>query len=289
VCELNASGTVTATNTFGAHGLLSRSAVSGESATSTFYTFDPQGGVAQRLTSSDAVTDTDAYNAWGSRTSTGGGDVFTFGAQWGYYTDGETGLVLCGHRYYDPARGRWLTRDPIGYAGGVGLYGYCQDEPTIYLDYSGWLTDGGGDFWGGAIVGVGLGILTVMSGGTVWVAIGIGAGVGAIYGGVNEYGNGGTGCDIFEGIGLGGLGGAIGGGLGGLTAGGGGGSSGTPPSPEPPDDGYGWDNPTPTIPPPGSPAWGPVDPTPIDPEPLPWPPAGQPIEWPADEPVGAGT
>jgi RHS repeat-associated protein len=39
-----------------------------------------------------------------------------FGGQWGYQTDRETGLVLCGQRYYDPASGRWITRDPIGYA-----------------------------------------------------------------------------------------------------------------------------------------------------------------------------
>ena len=40
-------------------------------------------------------------------------------AKYGYYTDAETGLILCLHRYYDPAAGRWFTRDPIGYAGGL--------------------------------------------------------------------------------------------------------------------------------------------------------------------------
>ena len=138
VCEIDSSGTVTATNTFGGHGLLSRNA----SSATVFYTFDPQGGVAQRLTASDAVGSTDAYNAWGSRTTTGGADVFTYGAQWGYYTDGETSLVLCGHRYYDPAQGRWLNRDPIGYAGGVGLYAYCGNEPVQGIDSRG-LQEGG--------------------------------------------------------------------------------------------------------------------------------------------------
>ncbi|HET6383736.1 MAG TPA: RHS repeat-associated core domain-containing protein [Armatimonadota bacterium] len=45
-----------------------------------------------------------------------------YGAQAGYYTDPETWLVLCTHRYYDPAAGRWLNRAPIGIAGGVNLY-----------------------------------------------------------------------------------------------------------------------------------------------------------------------
>ena len=64
-------------------------------------------------------------------------DPFGFGGQAGYYTDTETGLILCTHRYYDPANGRWLTRDPIGYAGGVNLYGYCGNDPGNQWDPSG--------------------------------------------------------------------------------------------------------------------------------------------------------
>lgn len=43
-------------------------------------------------------------------------------AQHGYYLDSETGLYLCTFRHYDPLYGRWLTRDPIGYAGGINLF-----------------------------------------------------------------------------------------------------------------------------------------------------------------------
>jgi RHS repeat-associated protein len=38
------------------------------------------------------------------------------------YTDAETGLVYYGYRFYDPDRGRWLNRDPIGEKGGRNLY-----------------------------------------------------------------------------------------------------------------------------------------------------------------------
>ncbi|HEY3413118.1 MAG TPA: hypothetical protein VGM51_08680 [Armatimonadota bacterium] len=31
---------------------------------------------------------------------------FQYQGAWGSYTDSETGLVLQGHRYYDPATGR---------------------------------------------------------------------------------------------------------------------------------------------------------------------------------------
>jgi RHS repeat-associated protein len=57
-----------------------------------------------------------------------------FGGQWGYQTDRETGLVLCGQRYYDPSAGRWISRDPIGYDGGVNIYAYCRNRPTGQID-----------------------------------------------------------------------------------------------------------------------------------------------------------
>ncbi|MGI9105777.1 MAG: hypothetical protein ACR2G4_05970, partial [Pyrinomonadaceae bacterium] len=46
IVEMDASGALTATNTFGAHGLVSRRTTTQGS---TFYTFDPQRNVAQRL------------------------------------------------------------------------------------------------------------------------------------------------------------------------------------------------------------------------------------------------
>jgi RHS repeat-associated protein len=60
-----------------------------------------------------------------------------FGGQWGYQTDRETGLVLCGQRYYDPSAGRWISRDPIGYDGGVNVYAYCANNAVGKVDPSG--------------------------------------------------------------------------------------------------------------------------------------------------------
>ena len=50
--------------------------------------------------------------------------------EYGYYTDPETGLVLCTHRYYDPNTGRWINRDPTGFAGGVNVYAYVMGNPA---------------------------------------------------------------------------------------------------------------------------------------------------------------
>ncbi|HEY3413108.1 MAG TPA: RHS repeat-associated core domain-containing protein [Armatimonadota bacterium] len=66
----------------------------------------------------------------GSATS----EVFGYQGQWGAYTDAGTGLVLMTHRYYDPAAGRFVTRDPIGYAGGINLYGYVGGDPVTTTD-----------------------------------------------------------------------------------------------------------------------------------------------------------
>ena len=38
------------------------------------------------------------------------------------------------------ALGRWLTRDPIGYAGGINLYKYCGGQPCQQSDPTGELT-----------------------------------------------------------------------------------------------------------------------------------------------------
>jgi RHS repeat-associated protein len=131
ICEENSSGTVEATNTFGPDGLLSRNA----SSTSVFYTFDPQGSVAQRLDSSQNVLTSHIYDSFGAGASSGSfTDPFGFAARWGYYTDQETGLILCTHRYYDPSMGRFVTRDPVGYDDGPNDYTYVKNNPNSGVD-----------------------------------------------------------------------------------------------------------------------------------------------------------
>lgn len=132
ICELDSSGNVVATNSFGANGLVSRH----ESA-SIFYSFDSEHNVANRTDSSGTVTSSNLASAHGSVVSGGSPDPFGYKAAFGYYTDVETGLALLTFRYYDSASGRFVTRDPIGYRGGVNLYVYVQNNPIMLLDPSG--------------------------------------------------------------------------------------------------------------------------------------------------------
>lgn len=71
----------------------------------------------------------------------------------GKYRDLVTGLQYNINRWYDPATGRWVSADPIGFAGGdVNLYRYVGNGPTNGTDPSGlsvWGWDWFKEWWDG--------------------------------------------------------------------------------------------------------------------------------------------
>jgi len=52
----------------------------------------------------------------------------------GQYHDAETGLHQNRWRPYDPSRGRYLSPDPLGLAGGLNLYAYAGQDPIGQAD-----------------------------------------------------------------------------------------------------------------------------------------------------------
>jgi RHS repeat-associated protein len=46
-------------------------------------------------------------------------------------------VAYYGYRYYDPVTGRWPSRDPIGEKGGINLYGFVGNRPSIFIDADG--------------------------------------------------------------------------------------------------------------------------------------------------------
>jgi RHS repeat-associated protein len=58
-------------------------------------------------------------------------------AQFGYTgqrVDQETGLYYYRARHYSPQWGRFAQADPIGYSGGINLYGYVGNDPLNAID-----------------------------------------------------------------------------------------------------------------------------------------------------------
>lgn len=94
-----------------------------------------------------------AYSAFGEKIDDRFGDGesmstrYQYAGGWGY----ESGLIVLegaegsrpiellhvGARWYDPAIGRFVQRDPIGIEGGINVYVYCGNEPVLQVDPDG--------------------------------------------------------------------------------------------------------------------------------------------------------
>ena len=77
------------------------------------------------------------YDAWGLVVNDTNPGFQPFGFAGGWY-DSDTSLVRFGARDYDAHTGRWTTKDPIVFGGGLtSLYAYVGGEPVNQTDPSG--------------------------------------------------------------------------------------------------------------------------------------------------------
>lgn len=100
--------------------------------------YDGQGNVAALMKSDGAIAAVYEYGPFGELLRKQGDyakdNPFRNATK---YTDEESGMVYYGYRYYNPETSRWLSRDPIGEAGGFNLYGFVSNDPLNVTDYLG--------------------------------------------------------------------------------------------------------------------------------------------------------
>ena len=85
------------------------------------------------LNSSQNIVASYTYDPFGKRMSKTG----TLDQPYMFSTkeyDEQTGLSYYGYRFYNTSTGKWTTRDPIGEAGGVNLYGFVGNDPVNWVD-----------------------------------------------------------------------------------------------------------------------------------------------------------
>lgn len=73
------------------------------------------------------------YDEFGRVTNDTAPGTTPFGFAGGLY-DPQTGLVRFGARDYDASVGRWTSKDPWRFAGGMNLYGYVLNDPVNLND-----------------------------------------------------------------------------------------------------------------------------------------------------------
>ncbi len=104
------------------------------------YHSDGLGSVRALTDSAGSVVQTYQYDEYGVVTSSSGSATQPFGYT-GEQRDGETGFMYVRARYYDPASGRFVTKDPL--AGTVGSplnlhrYAYSKNNPIMLADHAG--------------------------------------------------------------------------------------------------------------------------------------------------------
>lgn len=108
-------------------------------------------GTTERiLNASNEIARRSVFTAFGEPVYEGGSSGVTpidsrygYAGAWGYQEAGSTdplaelGWLHVGARYYDPAAGRFMQRDPIGLFGGLNTYAYCGNNPVNSVDPNG--------------------------------------------------------------------------------------------------------------------------------------------------------
>ena len=134
LAETNKQGAITAYYVYGL-GMISKVTPQGAA---YYYHYDNIGSTVAITNQSGVIVNKYAYDSFGKVLSQveGVANPFKFVGAMGVMDEGN-GLFYMRARYYDPSTGRFISKDPIGWAGGLNLYGYVGGNPVNFVDPSG--------------------------------------------------------------------------------------------------------------------------------------------------------
>jgi RHS repeat-associated protein len=91
------------------------------------------GSVTSLSASSASLANTYSYDSFG-RLAASTGTVTNRFQYTGRQFDPETGIYFYRARYHNPTFGRFISEDPIGFAGGINKHAYVGNSPTNWTD-----------------------------------------------------------------------------------------------------------------------------------------------------------
>ena len=103
-----------------------------------YYHYDGLGSTRQLTDDTEAVVASYTYDAFGNVIASSGATTNAYGFTGEQQFNEADNLVFLRARYYDSRIGRFISRDPIGYRGGINLYVYCLNNSVNYIDLKGY-------------------------------------------------------------------------------------------------------------------------------------------------------
>ena len=144
---LDLSGTLQRAGGIG--GLLALTQPSAITSQHLYYHSDGSGNVTCLINSNQVVVAKAAYDPYGGFLSCSGPgaglNCYWFSSKPVHWQSGKYDFL---NRWYLPGLQRWLSRDPIGEAGGISLYRYVRHDPLSRIDAFGlaWWRPGDSDY-----------------------------------------------------------------------------------------------------------------------------------------------